>query len=233
MKQSYYVQEERIYYSATTFRKLLDCLARPGKITVLEFPRFLSEPVNVSVIPSSGASYVLENMYALGALMTLLDKEVTFAVAAHGMWLTSGSPAVQWITLRSGARIASPDAAMFAFLADNTGSVLLPQLNQGTLLEPEGSATAFCCVERLADTTETIEQNEAGEAWVQLSLSGPGIEKSRTLSISQRDASFIDSMRAIHQQYPLGIDVYLVDAMGRCVGLPRTTHIQHEYSFVG
>lgn len=224
-----YEQEERIYYSAITFRRLLDSLARPGKITTLDVPHFLGELPDMSfpLYPEASTFPVPLNAYALGALMTLLDKEVTFALAADGMWSQSNASVMQWISLRCGARVAPPNVATFAFLCDSASSILLPQLHAGTLLEPETSTTAFCCVEQLTSIMPVLEDNADVEEWLQLSLNGPGIDGSRTLYVSQSASSLMNSIIATRQRYPLGIDVYLVDVMGRCVGLPRTTHIQH------
>lgn len=204
-------QEE---HSAITFRRLLDSLARPGKLNQLEYPTFLGDPPCYL----SNATAIPLNFYALGALWTLLDREVSFVLAANGRWLDHNASTAQWLALRSGAGAAVPDAANFAFFCDGSSNGLLLELNRGSLLEPESSATAIYCVERLTmlgrfEETMTLE------------LTGPGIQERRAVSVAGLDRGEIELIQATRRNYPLGIDIYLVDMVGQCVGLPRTTKI--------
>lgn len=222
---------EQTLYNAVTFRHLLDSMARPGKINQLEYPDFLED------VPLERNA----NFYALGAMLTLLDREVTFAVAADGQWLSHTSPIVQWLLLRSGSTIAPPKSAMFAFFCQGWSAGLITQLSRGTQLGPESSATAFYCIEQLTDTRLSddgqISQQESSSGiraadklaenldWVTLELTGPGIESMRSVSVRGLARSEIDQLNLTRQGYPLGIDVYLIDGEGHCIGLPRTTRI--------
>ena len=238
-------------YSAITFRCLLDSLARPGKINQLGYPSFLGEPPRYRA--SSDTAAVLLNLYALGALLTLLDREVSFAMAANGRWLDANAPAVQWLALRSGAGVTVPVSADFAFFCYGASNGLLAELHVGTLLEPESSATAIYCVECLAEVGQVYREDESDETGrpqgsslhvgaelapalsvstgsltegtMILELAGPGIQKSRAISVLGLDKGEIELIRATRRNYPLGIDIYLVDAAGRCAGLPRTTRL--------
>ena len=217
-------QEERIRYSAVTFRHLLDSLARPGKINTLEYPRFLSEPP----FYTSARGSVPFNVYALAAMMTLLDKEVTFAIAANGTWLTQQDAATQWVAVRSGARVALPEYATFALFWNGTSNGLLSQLHVGTLAEPEMSATAFYSVEQIGPALGEPSDQEHSDGWLGLELSGPGIQDTHTLQVAGLDRAELQHIRNARRGYPLGVDVYLIDAVGRCVGLPRTTSIKEQ-----
>src|SRR6266496_3197373 len=217
-------QDQHILYSATTFRLLLDSLARPGKINRLEYPRRLGNPPSFYSQPLS--MDVPVNFYALGALLTLLDGEVSFVVAANAQWQPSISPVVQWLTLRSNASVAKPEAADFAFFCDGKSGGMITHLDSGTLLEPEESTTAFYCVEQLADMSDTIVDLDGDDEWLTLELSGPGIRTQNIVHVAGLDMAEIEYINATRCNYPLGIDVYLVDVLGRCVGLPRTTRIQ-------
>ncbi len=59
-------------------------------------------------------------------------------------------------------------------------------------------------------------------------LSGPGIAESVTLAPSGLPTSFVAARAEAVTGYPAGIDVLLVTADGRVVGLPRTTTITEE-----
>src|SRR5262249_1893362 len=121
------------------------------------------------------------NMYALGALLTLLDREVTFAIATGGCWLSQEDQLAQWLALRSGSRLAEPAAATFALFCDGQNAGLLTQLHAGTLLEPELSATALFCVEKLAEPQTEESSNQTTD--VLLEVAGPGIEHTRRLIV--------------------------------------------------
>ena len=205
-------------YSATTFRCLLDSMARPGKINQLEYPHFLEEPPSLYV--QTRATDTSVNLYALSAMLTLLDREVTFAVAADGHWLSHTSPIVQWLLLRSGSTLTPPESTLFAFFCQGRSNGLITQLSRGTQLEPESSATTFYCVGQLTD------RPEENLDWLTLELTGPGIERMHRVSVTGLDRSEIQLINLTHQGYPLGIDVYLIDSLGRCIGLPRTTSIK-------
>lgn len=209
--------QEQTLYSALTFRHLLDSLARPGKINQLEYPDFLGDA------PSYSVQSPVVNLYALGAMLTLLDREATFAVAADGQWLSDTAPLTQWLTQRSGSSAAGPASAQFTLFCHGRSNGLVTQLNRGTLLEPESSTTAFYCVEQLAEMADEFAENQHG---VMLKLSGPGIEATHKISVVGLDRDEIKLINTARRGYPLGIDIYLIDDQGHCIGLPRTTHIQ-------
>ena len=208
-------QEEQILYSAVTFRCLLDSLARPGKVNRLAYPTFFGEPPCYRLQGTS--SDIPLNLYALGALWTLLDREVSFVLAVNGEPLGHNTSTTQWLTLRSGARVAAPNAADFAFFCDGRSGGLLTELNRGSLLEPESSATAIYCVERLIEAEQ--------RSGLTLALAGPGIQKKRVISVIGLDEGEVELIGATQRNYPLGIDIYLIDRSGLCVGLPRTTNV--------
>ncbi|WP_165423010.1 phosphonate C-P lyase system protein PhnH [Ktedonosporobacter rubrisoli] len=255
-------QQRYIHYSTGVFRQLLDCLARPGKLNRLEDPIFLDDlPTYYSARRQAQVPF---NRYALGALMTLLDGEVSFTLAADGHWLSESDAAVYWLALRTGSHSAAASEATFALFCDGKSGGLLRELSLGTLLEPELSATAIYCVERLADEREQL----SGPEVISCALRGPGIPDLRRLQISGLEAHELELIKAtrgvqqssIQEQsseplaleigqdneqartlsadeasdkkesdssgdFALGVDVYLIDATGLCVGLPRTTRL--------
>jgi alpha-D-ribose 1-methylphosphonate 5-triphosphate synthase subunit PhnH len=196
-------------------------MARPGKINHLEYPHFLGEPPfhEVEAIPASAPA----NLYALGALLTLLDREVTFTVAMNGQWLPPAAPIVQWLILRSGAITGAAEHAMFAFFCDHRSTDLILQLNRGTLVKPESSATVFYCVEQLMHSSDQLEETAS---WIALELRGPGIKEACSVFVAELEKCDIEQISRARQGYPLGIDMYLTDTAGRCIGLPRTTLVR-------
>ncbi|MEI7556824.1 phosphonate C-P lyase system protein PhnH [Candidatus Chlorohelix sp.] len=211
--------EDKIYFNAATFRLLLDCLSRPGKIIQLTSPEFLEKPPSPYHPEFAGVPL---NSFALGAFLSLLDGEVSFAVGAGENWIAPDAEIARWLTLRCGSRLTAPGAAAQAFFCEGTSVNLIRDLHQGTLLEPELSATVFYCVEKLAQIPNQEGFEEQG---LELELKGPGILNFRRVFVLGMARDGIAEI-AVARHYPLGVDVFLVDRSGFCIGLPRTTKIE-------
>ena len=192
-------------FCTTTYRLLLDCLSRPGMIVQLPSVEFLAVPTDLIAGRTT-------NPFCLAACMSLVDQETSMVLAAAGGWIAEHDPAAAWVHLRTNARRSAASDSAFACLWDVASLALLPSLSHGSLTFPERSATAFCAVDVLS---------ERG-TW---ELSGPGIQTTTALGISNVTPEQMGYIQASRSSYPLGVDVFLVDATGRCVGLPRSTRI--------
>src|SRR5262249_24124038 len=146
-----------------------------------------------------------------------------FAMATASQWLSHTDALVQWLILRSGSTLASPESAVFAFFCQGSSGGLITQLHRGTLLEPESSATAFYCVDRLSDGATGLAENSP---WITLELTGPGIECVQRVHVAGLERSEIMQITITRQGYPLGVDLYLIDSLGHCIGIPRTTRMR-------
>ena len=205
-------QDAQVRYSALTFRMLLDALARPGKIIQLAVPQLQNNPAQIT------AGNI--NSFALGALLTLLDRETSFILASQAHWLETSHPWTQWIMLRSGSPAAPAEQADFALICDQQSQILLTQLHRGTLLAPESSATALYCLEQI--THELTAEVEDG--WI-IELRGPGIADVQSVKVRGVSEAALTDLVITRRGYPLGIDVFFIDDAGRCIGLPRTTRL--------
>jgi len=155
----------------------------------------LSRPGLVRTLPFAGFETLAES---------LLDRECTFFAA--------NDAALDQRLADTGARRAPLDKAEYVFASlDSEAEVkALSALRIGSLPYPDEAATLFA--------PATIG---AGQA---LRLTGPGIRDSLVIEIGGIDPSFW-AMREKAIRYPLGWDLYLVDA-DRLVGLPRSTKIE-------
>lgn len=112
-----------------TFRRLLDAMARPGTVTVLDAP-----PAPAPLAPASGA-----------IALTLCDADTP-------VWLDpalSTSAVIAWLRFHTGCRIVeAPDEAAFAFAAEPT-ALPYDRLSAGSDEFPDRSATAVFQVARL------------------------------------------------------------------------------------
>lgn len=134
----------------------------------------------------------------------LLDHETTFHVVGEN----EGN-----FTLATGARYAPLHEADFVFVHE-PGRVAL-DMKRGELEWPELGATAVYAVERLSNFGP-----------ITLRLSGPGVSGERMLGIKGLPLSEVKAIRDSRADYPLGVDVYLVDGAGQVCGLPRSTKVE-------
>jgi len=192
-------------FNGQTFRVLLDCLARPGKIGQLPPPPFTNVPS-----PADGTP---PQLTAIAACMSLLDQTVGFVHAINQTWLPINHPLSRWITVRSNVRMLTPSMADFALLHDLVSIALLPELPVGTMLYPEQSCTVFLCVPTLVAGGSTLR------------LAGPGIATTVTVGLPEATPNELAVLTVQRGQFPLGIDLFLIDRQSRCLGLPRTTEI--------
>lgn len=183
--------------SQAAFRVLLDCLSRPGRIGNLEGT---ATATGVGICP-----------FTARIALTLLDREVSFAV--------TGTDAVTWsrfIRLYTGARSAPLEQAGY-LLADGGLPVPLDLLCRGSMEFPDRGATAVLRMEELASTS-------IGDA-TELALAGPGIPGRRSLWLRGLAPGNLAAFVQCNREYPLGIDLFLVDRQGQVVGLPRTVRV--------
>lgn len=143
---------------------------------------------------------------AVAIAQSLLDHEVTFHVAAQ-------AGPEETILRRTGSRTASLDRAGYVFADASHALTAVQSSREGLLEEPEHSATVVLLVDAV------------GGGELSLALAGPGVDGSRTLSVSGLDAAVVHARNARCAPFPSGIDVLLVDPQGRLAALPRSTSV--------
>src|SRR4028119_108129 len=92
----------------------------------------------------------------------------------------------------------------------------LSAFNQGTDEEPEASTTLLVQVKNF----------ESGKP---VNLSGPGIERTRSLTVNGLTSAFWEGLTNNIHNYPLGVDIFLFTT-DTVVGLPRTTRANRDES---
>lgn len=135
---------------------------------------------------------------------SLIDRECSFHV--------DDDPELSKNLAQTGAREVSNAKAdyVFASLGSEQQVAALSELRIGTLSYPDEAATLFA--------SATFDSGQ------KLRLSGPGIQDVVILRIGGVHPSFW-AMREKAIRYPLGWELYLIDA-DRLVGIPRSTKIE-------
>lgn len=201
-----------VHDTQTVFRTLLDALARPGTIGVIDTPL----PAAASAISAQSAQSQLQlqpqqhdraGLAAFAALLALADY-------ATPVWLAQPDDALA-AALRFHADAPLADTAHEAAFAYVHDAAALPPLDAfacGTPESPEQSATVFV---RVGSLTEGAP----------LTLRGPGIESTQTIAPAGLPARFWQERAALAPLFPCGIDFYFVCG-DRLMGLPRTTRVE-------
>ncbi|WP_158737054.1 phosphonate C-P lyase system protein PhnH [Alteribacillus sp. YIM 98480] len=192
---------DKVHDSQQIFRNLVEAFSRPGKtVNILPYCNSINPPQGFSAIMT-------------GLAFTLVDREVTFSVLhdhADGV--------EQYIHWQTFCNQTAPKDADYIFvdqyMDENAIDKLMDEVKIGTLTHPHQSATLFLKINE-------FDQKESE----QVTLSGPGIngEKSCNIGLCEK---WITTRNELTAEYPLGIDLCLVNENGDLLALPRTTKIQ-------
>lgn len=197
------VNFDPVFGSQETFRLLLDAMSRPGKVVSLP-----ASPLNLPAPWPTGLGLVA---------LTLLDHEVTHCATG------AGAEALQeYLQYNTSSPAAEPAAAAYLFAHGNDPGLAacLAELKTGTLEAPHEGATLVVAVSELSPV--------AGRSQLLLTLSGPGVPGERLISVAGLSTGVLVARAAAATEYPLGIDVVLIDQNGRLACLPRTTRCHWE-----
>lgn len=184
------------------YRLLLDCMARPGEVRVLQ-ARGMNPPAGI---------------HAAAALVgfALLNADVSFHAAGP-----LGEAVAGYLRENTDGLISEAGEADFIFMegaraADAPLAALVAAAKVGTLPYPEGGATIVLSVDRLG--------TESGE--LALTLTGPGVALENKLYISGLHTDILGAVERQNLEFPLGIDLILADQEGRIAAIPRSSRVR-------
>ncbi len=187
----------------SVFRKIMRAASFPGEIVDLE--------------PECGrlAAGLPVSREILLIALTLLDAETGFCFASG-----HSEECETLVSRMTFARRREPGEADFIFISSDCpfGVRVLEAARTGTLADPHRGATV---VLELPFITPAVD---SGGHEV-LTFSGPGIRTSRRMKAGG-DLSWVDTRAVKNAEYPLGIDMILIDGNGRLAFAPRTTRIE-------
>lgn len=197
------------------FRNIMNALARPGRLGVVEALRTGDKEENPLPV------------YFEVVVKTLVDQAVTFAVSG-----SKEAQATQWVTLNTHSHPTELEQADFILIPDVAHSFAcrdaILKAFEGTLIAPEKGATVVIHCGLLAGdsipgTADDLGVLDPDKKAYRVVVSGPGIKETHTFFVDRND--WIEARRDRGDEYPCGIDFILVDVEGHVVGIPRTTKI--------
>ncbi len=188
---------DKVFDTQRVFRSLLDVMSRPGTLKPV-IPPLLPAPAGFS-------------SHTAAIAFTLLDEATTFGMIPHNeAW-------GRYMQSNTGARKEEPSRADYLILQGSAVWHEVECFYRGSLASPERSSTLIVNV-------ETLTENGSGE-W-DLSLRGPGIEEVAHIGLTGLRLQNLQAIMELNAEFPLGVDVILVDAAGMVCALPRSVRIE-------
>jgi alpha-D-ribose 1-methylphosphonate 5-triphosphate synthase subunit PhnH len=205
MSLSVAFDDQLVMYTQKTFRQILDSMARPGKVNVIEpFP--MAED-------TSGDN---DSPYLLGLGYTLLDVEVGFYVFKQAQFMKKLAADFEFYT---SAKVSPLGEADFIFMTAADKPQLLADVKCGNLNYPDTGVTVIIKTNYLSE----VSLPETGRG-LELQLKGPGILGQKALFVAGITERHVQVLRDINAEFPLGIDLILVwDNRVACI--PRSVAV--------
>lgn len=191
---------DRTHDVQQVYRKLLTCMSRPGIIENLSSE---SQKIDINIAVSR---------HVLAILFTVLDGEVSFSLmpeSAHDL-----TKRLNHLTYAKNDAPSEADYIIITKEAENYAKAAIAAAKTGTLSNPHKSATVIIETQKISAGSE-------------LALSGPGIEKEKSICISGC-ADWLEARREKNVEFPLGVDIIIVDESGNIISLPRTTRLVYK-----
>ena len=200
-------QFDFVHDNQKTFRIIMMALAFPGKVYQLK-----SIPLSISR---------KELHYILQPFLTLLDFETSYCV--YGKNTEIIEEINEYIKINTNCMYTVLENADFVLCLNSSLNGKFSKLKKGTLYHPNESATIFYLVEK-------IEYDFFSNS-TKLSISGPGVNGELNLYLSDINHDEIKEWIKSKNEYPLGVDIYVVNHTGKIIGLPRSVGIKSEEGF--
>lgn len=181
-----------VLHSQSVFRSVLDAMSNPGRLIRLNTPL----PATHTALPQGLAMI----------LLTLADYETP--IFLDHVFDTQACR--QWIIFHSGAAVTTDvKKSRFAVLSSNNVLHPLEAFDLGDARYPDRSCTLLIACPSLSGGPD-------------ITLTGPGIETTRTISPQGVSDAFWTQLQDNHRLFPLGLDIILC-AEADILALPRTT----------
>lgn len=160
--------------------------------------------------PGLVAQLVPTELGALALALALGDVHTDIAVCAS-------EETQQEIVWATGATLTSLDRAELVACCEGVDAASIRALRRGTAVAPELGA-------KIAINCHALHADEDGE--LTLTLSGPGVDGTRTLGIDGLARDVVDAIIEVNAHFPAGVDVWLTDERGRVAALPRSCRVE-------
>ncbi|AKJ30394.1 phosphonate C-P lyase system protein PhnH [Caldimonas brevitalea] len=210
-----------VHAAQATFRRLLDAMARPGRVQTLDRASLQGLERTTPMAPAT-----------LAVLLALADADTRVWISPEvGRDPHQTDALVAYARFHTGMAVAHDvSSCEFAFaLVGAACEDVLCRLNPGSDEAPEDGATLVIeaagldALEEPAGAEPPTQRLPGDGVWVR--LTGPGIRHAHRLQVAGLDLGFWQQRAAAHLSFPRGID--LVFSCGeQLAALPRSTRVE-------
>lgn len=187
-----------VFQSQSTFRTVMDAMARPGSLHALSCDTVLPP---APLLPAAAA-----------IALALCDQDTPVWLDPS---LADASGLAGWLTFHTGATITNnPFEAVFALIGNGSDLGDPGRFSAGTDEYPDRSATLIVQVEDFSGGSE-------------MTLSGPGIPGTRSFAVESLPEDFVERWAANKALFPRGVDLILCSS-AEVAALPRSTRIENK-----
>lgn len=185
------------------FRQVLDAFSHPGTVRRIE-----PEPARAESPETFGAS--LETLVRL-----FVDQAVSFCVRDR-----EPHEEERYLVSETHAPCVPCRKAGFIVVPAHAGTTIMREAvleaSRGTFLAPEGGATMLMGCEHIA-----VAGAEVSRTLSTVEVRGPGVADVNRFEIDQ--TAWAEARAERDDEYPCGIEIVLVDAVGNLVAVPRSS----------
>lgn len=192
---------DEVFDAQRTFRVLLDSMSRPGRIYELPAPAYEGVPDGMSA-------------HGLTVLKTLCDNLVSIAFAPPREELRDSWR--RYLNLNTASPVRPVAEAAYALFDGASYATSFDELPIGDTEFPERGATAVLQVRRVS--VESI-------AGLSITAVGPGIQTEQQTIVAGLDPRYLSARDRACDEYPMGIDLILVDQSGAVASYPRSSTV--------
>jgi alpha-D-ribose 1-methylphosphonate 5-triphosphate synthase subunit PhnH len=157
------------------------------------------------------------------------QSRIFFAFAETSLSVISGDSSSideRFFSRMTNARIAAAENALFLFACRDFPSTIL-RAQRGTLVDPHLGATTVMETDSVAESGKGAERTAGSTRW---KLTGPGIKDAAYIRVFSSDPLVIrNAFQARNEaclEFPLGVDLILLDKSQKIVSIPRTTILE-------
>ena len=187
-----------VHDTQEVFREILHCMSRPGTIKNIEE---IGRPIEQ-------LEYCQHSIFVTA--ITLLDAEVSFHIVGENAGAIG-----EHLSSFTFSKVAEIHEADYIFIMKDAPRPLISNVfkkaKKGTLTNPQQSATILIETDRLSNESH-------------LTLKGPGIKHTENVKIGA-SGYWVTERAEANKEYPLGVDLIIVDRDSNMMCLPRTTSI--------
>lgn len=187
-----------VHDTQEVFRTILHCMSRPGTIKNIEE---IGRPI--------GQHDDCHHSIFVTAI-TLLDAEVRFHIVGE-----NAEEIGEHLSSFTFSKVTELHEADYIFIMKDASEQIISNVfkkaKKGTLTNPDQSATILIETDRFSPGSR-------------LTLEGPGIKHTEKVDIDASECWLAERAEA-NKEYPLGVDMILVDRDSNMMCLPRTTMI--------